>query len=92
MNVLIPASHRAVDLPLLPPDRQLSPDELRGFNIACGCIIRWGQQIAHNGARLGGTDPVHHINLMRDRGLFAANLAEALHLTLGQGRSLSPKP
>ncbi len=85
---LVPAHRVAAELPRLPP-RPLTTDELRGFNIALGCIITWCSQIAHEGVKLGGSDPVHNINLMQDRGLFAANLAEALHLTIGQGRSLS---
>lgn len=74
--------------PRLPPDRELNPDERRGFNMALGCLIGWSGQIAAQGAMLGTPDPIHNIRLMQDRAAFTASLCEALHLTIGAGKSL----
>lgn len=74
--------------PRLPPDRELNPDEARGFNMALGCLISWSGQIAAQGAMLGVPDPVHNIRLMQDRAQFTAGLCQALHLTIGAGKSM----
>lgn len=69
-----------------PYDRPLTEDEIRGFRMACACMIEWARQIERNGFRLGGPAepmlPRHQV--MRHSGRMARNLAETLALTIGQ--------
>jgi hypothetical protein len=66
------------------PDQPMNADELRGFNIACACMVRWGRQIERNGISLGGdTDTVPRRDMMRHGGKMVRGCAEAMALTLG---------
>lgn len=76
---------------ILPYDRPLTADELRGFNMACACMITWGTQIARSGVALPPVE-VQPVRLMADRGRFLVNVAEALHLTIGGGNRLPRLP
>jgi hypothetical protein len=69
---------------MTPPDRPMNSDELRGFNMACAYLMRWGSQIERNGISLGGdTATVPRRDLMRHGGRMVRSCAEALALTLG---------
>ena len=77
------------DFPRPPLDRDLNPDELRGFHMALGQLISWSGQIAAQGAMLGATDPVHGIRLMQEKAAFTAGLCQALARSpLGTGNTL----
>jgi hypothetical protein len=74
----------------------MTPDELRGFNLALACLMRWGSQIERNGISLGGDDKdlVPRNHMMRHGGKMVRHCAEALALTEGkrQLRDLNPSP
>lgn len=72
---------------LLPHDRPMTADELRGFNMACGCAITWGRQIAHQGLALPSVQ-MRPVRIMAEKGLFLVATAEALAMTLGQMRQV----
>ena len=40
----------------LPAHRKLTPDELRGFRIACACMVTWAQQLVTTATRPGRDD------------------------------------
>lgn len=71
-------------------NRAMNADELRGFNLALACLMRWGSQIERNGVSLGGpADLVPRNQMMRHGGRMVRHCAEALALTEGQ-RQLFP--
>ena len=69
---------------LLPLDRPLNEDELRGFRIACDCLETWGHQIKRQGVSLGGTPRMVPVTRMMEHGgHMVAACAKALGQTLG---------
>lgn len=69
----------------LPYDRPMTPEEQRGFRMACACFVTWGRQIERNGFRLGGDPaPVPHHKMMQHAGRMVRSVGEALDLTIGQ--------
>jgi hypothetical protein len=71
---------------LLPHDRQMTPDERRGFRIACACMASWGRQVEHAGLRIGGPplEPVPQHKVQAHVGRMLRAMAESLDVTLGQ--------
>ena len=70
--------------------------ELRGFRMACACLMTWGSQIERNGISLGGPQTmVPQSRMMAHAGRMVRSCAEALELTIGQGQrvavDLSPR-
>lgn len=59
--------------PRLPADRDLSPEERRGFRLACACMATFGRQIA--------ADPQ-----LGPNGRFLVMAAGAMDRTIGQGK------
>lgn len=62
------------------PPRHLTPEEARGFSIACGCFATFGNQLAETVSLPGR---VEEARLMRDRGRFLATCARAFDRQLG---------
>lgn len=71
---------------ILPHDRSMTEDELRGFRMACACMVTWGSRIAAQGFALGtNPEPITQARLMQANGQFLVNCARAMDITLGQG-------
>lgn len=67
------------------PNHPMTSDELRGFNMALACLMRWGSQIERNGISLGGAeDLIPRSQMMRHSGKMVRSCAEALALTMGK--------
>ena len=67
------------------PARPMTSDELRGFNLALACLMRWGSQIERNGISLGGPDNmVPRSQMMAHGGRMVRWCAEALAITEGK--------
>lgn len=64
------------------PPQNLTPDEARGFSIACGVFATFGRQLAETVSLPGQADQAR---LMRDRGRFLATCARAFDRQLGAG-------
>jgi hypothetical protein len=70
---------------ILPPDRQMTAEECRGFRIALGCIHSWGTQIT--AASISLPAPVWQEKPMHAQerlGRQLCAMAEALDRTIGQ--------
>ena len=69
---------------LLPHDRDMTPDELRGFRIACACMETWGRQIEAHGVTPEAWDvPVPFGEMIRHGGATLKGCARALERSLG---------
>ncbi len=73
------------EFPILPHDRALTPEEMRGFRIALGCLASWGTQLAAHSISLGGPVlPENPIHAQERLGRQIVYMAEALDLTIGR--------
>lgn len=73
--------------PILPYDRPLTEDELRGFRMACACMVTWGTQLVGASIATGGApQPVPLVRLQEARARFLVDCATALDMTIGKGR------
>lgn len=75
---------------LILPSRDLTPDELRGFRMACACFETVGRQLSAQPVTLPGplreavSDRMHHA------GQTMVGFARAFDRTLGQARAPAP--
>lgn len=69
----------------LPHDRQMTPDELRGFSMACACMATMGRQMAQAPSLAPDGSLVDALQSARAHGLAIVAVASALDRTLGQG-------
>lgn len=75
------------------PTPEMNADELRGFNLALACMMRWGSQIERNGVSLGGSeDLIPRSQVMRHSGKMVRHCAEALALTEGKRQLFPNRP
>lgn len=77
---------------LLPHDRQMNPDELRGFSMACACMVTMGRQMANAPSVAPDGSLVDALQSARAHGLAIVAVASALERTLGQGGLRRPSP
>lgn len=74
-------------------DHPMTVAEIRGFRLACACMVQWGQEIEGNGISLGGpAEPMmpRH-KLMQHTGRMIRYVAETLDLTVGQPNSVDQR-
>lgn len=76
---------------ILPHDRPMTEAELRGFRMACACMVTWGTQLAAAAISTGGQpQAVPLVRLQEHRARFLVDVATALDMTIGQGRDRLP--
>lgn len=74
---------------LLPYDRPMNADELRGFRMGMACLKTFGTQLVAASVATGGApQPMQMVRLQESRARFLVDIAEALDLTIGQNRHL----
>lgn len=79
--------------PILPHDRPLTEAELRGFRIACACMVTWGTQLVGAAISTGGRpQTIKPVHLQEAKARFLVDVATALDRTIGQGRDRRPAP
>lgn len=67
------------------PDRPMTEDELRGFRVACACLMRWGATIERQGVSLGGPQTMVPMSkVMAHGGRMVRGCAEAPDLFIGR--------
>jgi hypothetical protein len=76
----------------LPFDRQLTPDEQRGFSIACACLVTWGRQMAAAPSLAPDGSLADALGSAQVQGMMLVATATALERTLGQGALRRPEP
>ena len=74
----------------LPYDRDLTPDERRGFSMACAAMAKMGQILARQPSVHGPVSDV--IRDMRAQGLTLVACAAAFDRQLGMGAQRRPAP
>lgn len=76
----------------LPFDRDLTPDEARGFSMACACMATMGRQMAAAPSVAPDGSLVDALQSARAHGLAIVAVASALERTIGQGLLRRPAP
>lgn len=72
------------------PSRDLTPDELRGFRMACACFETIGRQLAAQPVTLAGPQREAVAARLYHAGQTMVGYARAFDRTLGQGRAPGP--
>ena len=82
---------RIISRHILPPGG-MTPDEARGFRMACACLATWGMQLAAE-PTLPGSAEVDQVRArFRKHGRVVAAMASALDRQLGQPRAPATIP
>lgn len=76
----------------LPFDRDLTPDEARGFAMACACMATMGRQMAQAPSLAPDGSLVDALQSARAHGMAIVAVASALERTIGQGLLRRPAP
>lgn len=76
----------------LPFGRDLTPEEARGFSIACACMATMGRQMASAPSVAPDGSMVDALQSARAHGMAIVAVASALDRTIGQGLMRRPSP
>jgi hypothetical protein len=70
----------------------MTPDEQRGFRMACACFATWGYQLAAEPSLAGSAETDEVRSRFRKHGRVVAAMAAALDRQLGQGANTHDIP
>ncbi len=71
---------------------RMTPDEARGFRMACACFATWGYQLAAEPSLAGDTVTDEVRARFRKHGRVVAAMAAALDRTIGQAHAPETLP